>query len=245
MSEVEVILRENYSKMSEDYNRLRAEHTALDGKYKNTAMVCEDLLRELSNISAAHWDDMTPREFMEWAKSRCKFAIDQAERKLGRAGLYNETILSDKEFEKMKSDTYLHDSLKATLEPLVGPTLIGRSGAEIIEEENAKNVNPYAITDEDPIELQDAPKHIAEAVKRQKMEQKALEALKKQYAEIRESMMPLPCPFCGNSRIMVVSDDVIMIYCICDPNQGGCGARSGAQGCTTPKTAIKRWNKRA
>lgn len=143
MNEVEVILRENYSKMSEDYNRLRAEHAHLND-------VVNDLMRELNNISSVRWDDMAHEDFVYWARSRAKFAIDQAQRKLGHPGLYEKA---------QSSKTPITDSLKATLEPLV---------------------NPYAITDDDPIELQDAPKHIAEAVKRQKMEQ---EALKKQYAE--------------------------------------------------------------
>lgn len=130
--------------MSEDYNRLRAEHAHLND-------VVNDLLRELDNISSVQWEGMSHLDYMWWARSRCKFAMDAAERKLGRPGLYNKP--------KEPSKTPITDSLKATLEPLV---------------------NPYAITDDDPIELQDAPKHIAEAVKRQKMEQ---EALKKQYAE--------------------------------------------------------------
>lgn len=191
--------------MSEDYNRLRAEYAALDGKYKTATIVCEDLLRELDNISHVHWDDMTHEDFVHWARSRARFAIDQGERKLGRPGLYEKAqsskTPSDVEFEKMKSDTYLHDSLKATLEPIVG----------------------------------DIRAHAAEAMKHGPRAR-----------EERESAIPLPCPFCGIDRIMVLSDSESEdIYCKCDPEAGGCGARSGPQGCSTVKAAIARWNKRA
>lgn len=230
--------------MSEDYNRLRAEYAALDGKYKTATIVCEDLLRELDNISHVHWDDMTHEDFVHWARSRARFAIDQGERKLGRPGLYNEppskTPITDSlkatldpldAIAKAKGDEMVEqlakaqaDALNEVVEHLAGPTLIGRSGAEIIEEENAK-LKPI---------VGDIKAHAAEAIKHGPRAR-----------EERESAMPLPCPFCGCKRIMVRSaDENAMMYCECDPNQGGCGARSGPQGCSTVKAAIARWNKR-
>ena len=41
-----------------------------------------DLLRELSNIANAKWDGMTSLEYMAWARSRARFAIEKADNRL-------------------------------------------------------------------------------------------------------------------------------------------------------------------
>ena len=48
-------------------------------------IVIDDLLRELSNLKTAKWDEMEDYPYEPWARSRAQFAIEQAELKLKEA----------------------------------------------------------------------------------------------------------------------------------------------------------------
>ena len=58
---------------------------------------------------------------------------------------------------------------------------------------------------------------------------------------------PLPCPFCGNTKIVVQSNGIGDYYCICGDAdyESGCGARSDDYRCEDQRFAVERWNRRA
>ena len=57
----------------------------------------------------------------------------------------------------------------------------------------------------------------------------------------------LPCPFCGNTNIVLKDNGIGDVYAICegDDESGWCGARSSDHSCETDAKAIRRWNTRS
>ena len=78
-----------------------------------------------------------------------------------------------------------------------------------------------------------------------------IDLLAEKYPEdFKETLNPLPCPFCGGRNLEVLTsaelcdsgrDDEFTVCC--SYNSGGCGATSGY--CKTKREAIEKWNRRA